>query len=74
MVDFAYGIEKYLSLYKQNDMSKAFENIYGKSAQELTRAFEKYVQLFAFDDVLTKRTMDLLKEYGIRSKVFDNAD
>ena len=71
---FAYGIEKYLSLYKQNDMPKAFENIYGKSAQELTRAFEKYVQLFAFDDVLTKRTMDLLKEYGIRSKVSDNAD
>lgn len=55
-------------------MPEAFENIYGKSAQELTRAFEKYVQLFAFDDVLTKRTMDLLKEYGIRSKVSDNAD
>lgn len=64
---FAYGMEKYLLLYKQNNMRDALRSVYGKSAKELNRAFVEYAKLFGFDEALTKRASDLLEEYGIQS-------
>lgn len=70
----AYGMDKYMSLYRQKDMFEAMKNVYGKSAKELNEAFEKYAKLFDFDDFLTKRMSELLEEYGIRNRNLDNSE
>lgn len=54
-----YGMEKYLRMYRQQDISSAMVQIYGKTPAELNRAFTDYVRIFRIDEMLEQR-MDVL--------------
>lgn len=57
-----YGIESYLRMYQQQDMTQAMTEIYGQTPNELNCAFADYVGLFKIDPVLEQRMEALLVE------------
>lgn len=56
-----YGIEAYLTFYRQPDMAAAMKEVYHKTPAELNHEFHSYAQLFHIDSVLEKRMEALLK-------------
>lgn len=57
-----YGIESYMRMFKQQDMSSAMVKVYGKTAAEMNQDFSDYVRLFRNDEVLERRMADLLSQ------------
>lgn len=57
-----YGIESYMQMYKQENMTEAMPLVYKKVPEELNKAFTDYVQLFRIDDALEQRMESLLNE------------
>lgn len=57
-----YGIESYMQMYKQENMTEAMPLVYKKAPEELNKAFTDYVQLFRIDDALEQRMESLLNE------------
>lgn len=57
-----YGIESYMRMFKQQDMSSAMVKVYGKTAAEMNQDFTDYVRLFRNDEVLERRMADLLSQ------------
>lgn len=55
-----WGMERYLGMYRQQDMILAMEQVYGKSPAELNREFTDYVRLFRTDRVLEQRMEELV--------------
>lgn len=44
-----YGIDKFLELYKQKEISSTTQQIYGLTAKELDEKFVAYVKMFGLD-------------------------
>ena len=59
-----YGIERYMQMYKRNDIPAAMVALFKKTPEELNREFVSYVQLFRNDEVLEERMECLLKLPG----------
>lgn len=59
-----YGIERYMQMYKRNDIPAAMVALFKKTPEELNREFVSYVQLFRNDEVLEERMEGLLKLPG----------
>lgn len=57
----SFGIERYLTMYRQNDITSAMEEVYGRTPDELNQEFTDYVRLFRLDEMLEQRMADLLK-------------
>lgn len=57
-----YGIESYLRMYQQQDMTQAMTEVYGQTPEQLNGAFVDYVALFRVDPVLEQRMEALLVE------------
>ncbi len=55
-----YGIEAFLKVYKQPDISQAMYDVYHKTPAELNDGFVAYVRLFKIDPILEKRMEELL--------------
>ena len=55
-----YGIERYMQMYKQQNMAEAIPLVYQKTSEELNKEFVAYVQLFAIDEILEQRMESLL--------------
>lgn len=55
-----YGMEVYLRLYRQTDMTLAMETVYGRTPEEMETEFSEYVKLFRIDDALERRMEELL--------------
>ncbi len=55
-----YGIERYMQMYKQNDIPAAMVEVFKKTPEELNEAFTDYVQLFGIDEMLVQRMESLL--------------
>ena len=56
-----YGIETFLTVYKQQDIPQAMQAVYHKTPAELNDDFISYVRLFLLDPVLESRMEDLLR-------------
>ena len=54
-----YGIERFLEMYRKQDMETAMNEVYHKSLEELNRNFTNYVRLFPIDEVIEQRMKDL---------------
>ena len=59
-----FGAEKYMQLYRQQNMSDAMVQVYHRTPAELNQAFMDYVRLFRIDEVLEKRMLELSKKWG----------
>lgn len=57
----AYGMERYMRLYKEKDTAKAMQTIYQKTPEELDREFKDYIALFGIDEILEKEMKALLE-------------
>ena len=55
-----YGIERYMGMYKQQNMAEAIPLVYQKTPEELNKEFVAYVQLFSIDEILEQRMGSLL--------------
>lgn len=55
-----YGLEKYMRMFKQQDMPSAMAEVYDKTPAEMNQAFTDYVRLFGIDEDLEQRMEDLL--------------
>lgn len=55
----SYGLQKYLKLFRENDIPNAIERIYGMTASAMSDHFTDYLSLFANDSELEKRMRDL---------------
>lgn len=55
-----YGAERYMWMYKQQDMALAMMQVYKQTPAEMNKAFTDYVRLFRNDEVLERRMTDLL--------------
>lgn len=55
-----YGMDAYLSVYRQQNMPRAMEAVYGKTPETLNRDFTDYVRLFRVDEAVEKRMEALL--------------
>lgn len=60
-----YGVERYMQMFKQQNMPEAMRCVYQKTPEELNKAFTDYVQLFRIDDALEQRMESLMKEEGL---------
>ena len=58
----SFGQEKYMQLYRQQDIAAGMVQVYGKEPAELNQAFADYVGLFSIDPVLEQRMAELLNE------------
>lgn len=56
-----YGMEKYLSFYRQKESVHALERVYCKTPVELNTAFVDYVRLFRVDEAVKRRMAELLQ-------------
>lgn len=56
----SYGMEKYLSMYRQDNIPAALEETYRKSPKDLNAAFTAYLQLFRTDEAIEQRIKALL--------------
>ena len=59
-----FGAEKYMQMYRQQNMSDAMVQVYHRTPAELNQAFMDYVRLFRIDEVLEKRMHELSKKWG----------
>ena len=59
-----FGAEKYMQMYRQQNMSDAMVQVYHRTPAELNQAFMDYVRLFRIDEVLEKRMLELSKKWG----------
>ena len=57
---FTFGLDRYLKMYKQQDMTSAMAQVYQKTPEELNQAFTDYVRLFRIDEGLEQRMEMLL--------------
>lgn len=55
-----YGIERYMQMYKQQNMAEAMLLVYQNTPEELNKAFTDYVQMFGIDEMLEQRMESLL--------------
>ena len=57
-----YGMEKYLSFYRLNEVSvnKRFKDIYGEGLKTIENEFLGYIQLFKLDYVIKERILELI--------------
>lgn len=55
-----FGIERYMQMYKQNDIPAAMVEVFKKTPEELNEAFTDYVQLFGIDEMLEQQMESLL--------------
>lgn len=55
----AYGQEKYMQMYRQQDIAAGMVQVYGKEPAELNKAFADYVGLFSIDKALEQRMAEL---------------
>ena len=55
-----YGIEMFLTVYRQQDIPQAMQVVYHKTTSELNQDFISYVRLFKIDPILEKRMEELL--------------
>ena len=55
-----FGTEKYMQLYRQNNIAEAIPLVYQRTPEALNKAFVDYVQLFAIDEILGQRMEELL--------------
>lgn len=55
-----YGIERYMQMYKQQNMAEAMLLVYQNTPKGLNKAFTDYVQLFGIDEMLEQRMESLL--------------
>lgn len=58
----SYGQEKYLQLYRQQDIAAGIVQVYGKEPAELNQAFSDYVGLFSIDPTLEQRMAELMDD------------
>ncbi len=58
----SYGQEKYLQLYRQQDIAAGMVQVYGKEPAELNQAFSDYVGLFSIDPTLEQRMAELMDD------------
>ena len=56
-----YGLERYLQMFRQQNMAEAMVQVYGKMPEALNAAFVEYVGLFQTDEVLQQRMAELLR-------------
>lgn len=55
-----WGMERYLQIYRQNNIPAAMVQVYGMTPAELNQAFADYVGLFRIDGALEDRMEQLL--------------
>ena len=63
----SYGQEKYLQLYRQQDIAAGMAQVYRKEPAELNQAFSDYVSLFSIDPTLEQRMAKLLDETRVEN-------
>lgn len=56
----AYGMEKFLTMYRQDNIPAALESVYGKSPKDLNADFTAYLRLFSTDEAIEARIKSLL--------------
>ncbi len=61
----SYGMERYLSMYRQQDMNVAILNVYGATPKEMAHLFKEYVELFRVDSTIENKMDELLSECGL---------
>lgn len=64
----SYGQEKYLQLYRQQDIAAGMVQVYGKEPAELNQAFSDYVGLFSIDPTLEQRVAELMDDMRAENK------
>ena len=57
-----YGMEKFLSMYRQPHIATVLGTTYGKSPKELNADFTQYLQLFRTDEAIEQRIQSLLTQ------------
>ncbi len=55
-----HGMEKYLSMYRHDNIPAALEETYGKSPKDLNADFTAYLRLFRTDEAIEQRIKSLL--------------
>lgn len=55
-----YGLDVYLQLYRQTDMTLAMESVYDKTPDQLQVEFEAYIRLFRMDTTVEARMAEQL--------------
>lgn len=58
----AYGIDKYLEFYKQEDVLNTIKQVFEKTPTELNQLFIDYVNLFRIDEIVEQRMNTLFNE------------
>lgn len=59
-----FGTEKYMQMYKQQNMADAMVQVYHRTPAELNQAFMDYVRLFRIDEALEQRMDSLMQAEG----------
>ena len=57
-----YGIDKFLELYKQKEISSTTQQIYGLTAKELDEKFVAYAKLFFLDETIKDRISQIIDQ------------
>lgn len=60
-----YGIERFLEMYRKQDIEKALKQVYHKSAEELNFEFTSYISLFRIDEIIEQRMETMLSKAGV---------
>ncbi|MBR5231461.1 MAG: hypothetical protein IKW00_04365 [Clostridia bacterium] len=56
----AYGMERYMRLYKQKNTAEGMQLVYQKTPEELDKEFTSFIELFAVDEKVKQRMEELL--------------
>ena len=55
-----FGVDKFIALYKNEEISSSIEKIYGYTPKEIDEMFVGYVKMFFLDETIEKRLEELL--------------
>jgi len=50
-----YGIERFMEMFRMQDMEKAMNQVYHKSPEELNQEFTGFIRLFRIDEAIEQR-------------------